>query len=603
MFKWLGRGGGVTGRAAEAAAASVKRGNAALAEGRLEAAAASYREAVAADAGHAGAWVNLGFVLKELGQWEAARGALERAVEVAPGNADARYLLGLVLEERGDLEEAIRHLRAAVESRPDFVFAWRDLCRAHLRGGQIEAVELAAAQGIAANPAAAELHYLLGNVHLQRKDCLTALQCYERALALTPDFAEALNNRGLALHELQRYEEALSSYGRALELKEAFAEAHFNRGNALKQLGRHEEAVTSYDRAIELDPGVAGFYNNRGLELHELGRLDAALASYGQAIGLEPGYADAHWNRSLTLLLRGAFSDGWQDYEWRWRRTAMKDLAPVYCKPLWMGEGDLRGKTILLHAEQGLGDTLQFCRYVRQVAALGAQVVLEVQPPLVPLLWGMKGVVELVGRGARLPDYDCHCPLLSLPLAFKTGLAEMTGEPYLEAPPGNVAAWQARMGARRAPRVGLVWSGSTWHQNDHNRSIPFAEFRRTLHKDVDYFCLQKEIRPSDRAILAEYPVIKTFEEELRDFADTAALITLMDWVIAVDTSAAHLAGALGKEVWLLLPYMPDWRWLLDRKDSPWYDSARLFRQPAAGDWESVLREVERMTAERLAERN
>lgn len=602
LFKWLGRGGGAPGRDAEAAAASVKRGNAALAEGRLAAAAADYRAAVAADAGHAGAWVNLGFTLKELGEWKAAREALEQAVEVAPGDADAQYLLGLVLEEQGDLEGAIRRLRAAAESKPDFVFAWRDLCRAHLRAGQFDAVRSVAAEGVAVNPEAAELQYLLGNAHLQRKDCLAAMQCYERALALAPDLAEVHNNRGLALHELQRCEEALLSYERALELREGFAEAHYNRGNAFKQLGRHAEAVASYDRAIELDPGVADFYNNRGLVLHELGRLDAALASYERAICLEPEHADAHWNRSLTLLVSGDFAAGWQEYEWRWRRTEMKGVAPVYDRPLWLGEGDLRGRTILLHAEQGLGDAIQFCRYVQRVAALGAKVVLEVQPPLVPLLGELAGVGKLVGRGEPLPAYDCHCPLLSLPLVFGVGMADIAGAPYLKGSPGKVAAWRARLGERRVPRVGIVWSGSTGHQNDRNRSIPFAEFRQMLQEGVDYCCLQKEIRPADRAALAEHREIRTFENELQDFADTAALVELADLVITVDTSVAHLAGALGKEVWILLPFMPDWRWLLGRVDSPWYGSARLFRQPVAGDWESVLRGVGLMLAERFAGR-
>ena len=602
LFKWLGRGGAAPGRNAEAAAASVKLGNAALAEGKLEAAAANYRAAVVADARHAGAWVNLGFALKELGQWTAAREALERAAEVAPGDADAQYLLGLVLEERGELEGAIRHLKAAVESKPDFVFAWRDLCRAHLRAGQFDAVQLAAAEGVAANPGAAELHYLLGNAHLQRKECLAAMQSYDRALALTPDIAEAHNNRGLALHGLRRCEEALLSYERALALKEGFAEAHYNRGNALKQLGRHAEALASYDRAIELEPGVANFYNNRGLVLHELGRLDTALASYERAISLEPEHADAHWNRSLTLLVSGDFTTGWQEYEWRWRRTEMKGGSPVFSRPLWLGEGDLCGSTILLHAEQGLGDTIQFCRYVQRVAALGAKVVLEVQPPLVPLLGELTGVAGLVGRGETLPAYDYHCPLLSLPLAFRVGMADITGVPYLKVVPGKVAAWRTRLGEQRAPRVGIVWSGSTGHQNDRNRSIPFAEFRRILQDGVDYCCLQKEIRAADQAALAEHPEIRIFEDELQDFTDTAALVELSDLAITVDTRVAHLAGALGKEVWILLPFMPDWRWLLGRVDSPWYGSAKLFRQPAAGDWESVLRTVGRMKAERFAGR-
>jgi tetratricopeptide (TPR) repeat protein len=603
LFQWFGLKEPAPRRDEEAAAESVKRGNRLLGEGNLEAAADCYREALAADPASVGACVNLGFVLNESGQAAEARKWLEQAVALEPRHADAHYLLGLLLERVGDQAAALRHLGAAVECRPEFVFAWCDLCRLNLQSRNLHAVHAMAERAVAANPDSADLQQLLGNAFLQRKDCGAALQCYDRALSLQPDFAEAHDNRGLALHELKRFDEALASFGRALELKEAYAAAHYNRGNTLKQMSRPDEALASYDRAIVLDPRLAAAFNNRGLVLHELGRLDAAAASYRRALALEPDNADAHWNLSLTLLLQGDFAAGWREYEWRWRRTEVRSDAPVHDCPLWLGDDDLHGRTILLQAEQGLGDTIQFCRYVPRVAARGANVVLEVQPALVPLLGQVEGVDRLIGRGESLPAYDCYCPLLSLPLAFKTGLADISGLPYLQVPSARRTAWQAILGERRAPRIGLVWSGSTGHQNDRNRSIPLTDYRRLLQRGISYHCLQKEIRPADRTVLAEHPEVRTFEAELQDFADTAALIEQMDLVITVDTSVAHLAGALGKEAWVLLPFMPDWRWLLQRADSPWYDSVRLFRQPEAGSWQSVLDEVAGMTAERFAGRS
>lgn len=498
-----------------------------------------------------------------------ALACFDLAIKVAPDRAEAHFNRGTALKELGRYDEALGCFERAIGLKGDLV----------------------------------EAHNNRGNVLQQLRRFSEALASYGRALDLRPDAADVLCNCGNALHELERYEEALASFDRALTLRGEFADAYYNRGNTLKQMLRFEEALASYDRAIALAPQLAAAFNNRGLVLHELSRLDAAAESYRRALALEPDNADAHWNLSLTLLLQGDFAAGWREYEWRWRRTEVKDVVRVREQPLWLGESDLHGRTILLHAEQGLGDTIQFCRYVPRVAALGANVVLEVQPALVPLLGQVEGVARLVGRGEELPAYDCHCPLLSLPLAFKAGVADITGRPYLRVPSARGSAWEAILGERSIPRIGLVWSGSTGHQNDRNRSIPFAEFRRIFQRGISYHCLQKEIRPADRAMLAEYPEIRTFEAELRDFADTAALIAQMDLVITVDTSVAHLAGAMGKETWVLLPFMPDWRWLLQRTDSPWYDSVRLFRQPAAGDWQAVLDEVARMTAARYADRS
>jgi tetratricopeptide (TPR) repeat protein len=610
------------------------RGNLSLHEKSYRQAVEAYRQALAVQPESVEAYCNLGRALAALDDRQGALGSYDGALKIQPGLKGAlRSKLDLLREMRrfGDALECCRRLLSLDEGDFD----------AHIVMGNVlyEAKRFAEAatcyeRAIGLNPQCAEAHFnrgtalkelhryddalasldraiglkeSLAEAHNNRGNVLQrlrrfgeALAGYDRAVELAPDSAPAHNNRGNVLLELKRYEEAVKSFDRALALNGEFGEAHYNRGNALRQLGLNVEALASYERAAGIDANEADVWNNRGLVLHELRRLDEALASYERAIRLEPEHADAHWNRGLTLLLLGDFAAGWPEYEWRWRRAQVKGVAPERAGPLWLGDGELRGKTILLHAEQGLGDTIQFCRYVPRVAALGAQVVLEVQPALMPLLGDLPGVTLLAGRGDALPAYDCHCPLLSLPLAFGSGLADLAGAPYLRAAADRSAAWQSMLGERRAPRVGIVWSGSIGHQNDRNRSIPFADYQQIFQKGVSYFCLQKDVRPADRAVLAKRPEIGTFETELRDFADTAALIMQLDLVITVDTSVAHLAGALGKEAWILLPFMPDWRWLLDRADSPWYDSVRLFRQPGAGDWGSVLQEVGRMTVERFA---
>ena len=316
-------------------------------------------------------------------------------------------------------------------------------------------------------------------------------------------------------------------------------------------------------------------------------------------LALKPGYAEACWNKSLALLVTGDFKPGWELYEWRWKAETLTTVYErLFSQPLWLGKDPLAGKTILLHSEQGMGDTIQFCRYARLVAGLGARVILEIDASLVGLFQNLEGADLVIARGTPLPPFDCHCPLMSLPLAFRTDLETIPAAvPYLEVGKDRLAKWGARLGEKRAPRVGLVWSGRVLHKNDHNRSLGLAELISHLPAGCQYLSLQKEIRDMDRPVLASHGGILHFEDELVDFGDTAALCELMDVVVSVDTSVAHLAGALGRPVWILLPYMPDWRWLLDRADSPWYPSARLYRQERTGEWSGVL---ERVQADLLA---
>lgn len=418
-----------------------------------------------------------------------------------------------------------------------------------------------------------------------------AIDSYRKAIAIRPDFADAHCNLGSALTHLQRYEEALASLDRALALRPDYPDALYNRGNALKPLQRYEEALASYDRAITLRPNHADAHNNRGQVLRELEQYDEALASYDRALTLQPQHVMAHCNAAALRLLTGDFDRGWVHYEWRWRKKSVIAANRNFPQPMWRGD-PIAGKTILIHSEQGLGDTIQFCRYVPQVAARGARVIFEVQKTLRAIMAPLAGAGQVVAKGSPLPAFDLHCPLVSLPLAFGTRLETVPSTArYLSAPAEHATAWQPRLDGKPHPRIGLEWSGNPGHERDKERSIGLREFLPLLDAlgaEATFVSLQKDIRAEDAALLKERPDILDYGNALEDFSDTAALISQLDLVISVDTSVAHLAGAIGKPVWILLTYFPDWRWLLGRDDSPWYPTARLFRQDESRTWDGVI---------------
>ena len=446
------------------------------------------------------------------------------------------------------------------------------------------------------HPGHADAHHLAGVVAYQTGNLQEAVELIGRAIALNPAMVAAYSNRGLALRDLKRPEEALECFDRALRLRPDLAVAHCNRGLALQDLDRLTDAVESYDAALKLQPDYAEAYANRGNALNLLRRIDEALESYDRALQLRPDLAETHWNRALCRLLVGDFARGWEEYEWRWANSNLKAQIGEkrrYSQPLWLGADPLQGKTLLLYAEGGLGDTLQFCRYAKLAADAGARVILEVPAALLALLRNVAGASQVIGQGAALPAFDFHCPLPSLPLAFKSGLNAIPAfDSYIACSPAKLAEWQARLGERTKPRIGLVWSGGRQHRNDRNRSIALRDLVEYLPPQYQYVSLQKETRQSDEDALGSRDDILRFDGQLNDFADTAALCQLMDVVVSVDTSVAHLAGAMGKPVWVMLPYVPDWRWRLDREDSAWYPSARLFRQEKAGDWPGVLGRVQ-----------
>jgi tetratricopeptide (TPR) repeat protein len=405
---------------------------------------------------------------------------------------------------------------------------------------------------------------------------------------------QAHNNLGLALTRLGRHPLAVESLFRAVELAPDRAEPHCNLGVALYGAGRLREALGIYDRALGLDPLYAEAANNRGNALWDLGYEDpeqrmTAFKSYELAIALKPDYEEAYWNKALALLQTGDYAQGWALHEWRWKRRAFAPIVRNFDCPLWLGQESLRNKTILLHGEQGLGDSIQFCRYAALVQELGARVVLEVDASLVGLLGSLQGPEQVIARGSGLPPTDFHCPLLSLPLAFQTTLDNVPASGgYLRPDPERLVKWDWRLGPKRAPRVGLVWSGDPAHRNDHKRSLPLRTLLAYLPNGYEYISLQKDVRESDRADLTARPDIRDMGQALTDFSETAAACAEMDLLITVDTSFAHLSAALDKPTWIILAAPSDWRWLLDREDSPWYNSARLFRQLTPGDWHTAL---------------
>ncbi len=434
----------------------------------------------------------------------------------------------------------------------------------------------------------------------QSGELADALATFDVIIALKPDFAEAHSNRGIVLQMLGRYEEALVSFNKSTEINPAYPNAYYNSGVVLQELGRYEEALSCFDKAIAVKADYSSAYNNRGSALQVLGRYEEALVAHDQAISLNPANVNAQWNKSILLLLMGRYEEGWSLYELRWRLKEYLPLARDFGKPLWLGNVDIRNKKILIYHEQGLGDTLLMLRYVSLLAAQGAEIILEVPASLHALAREIPGVSCVVAKGDFFPDFDLQCPFMSLPLAFKTKVESIPANvPYLKAPAAKLNLWKSRLGDKIRPRIGLVWSSGVVRQIDRRRSIPLDMMLPLLENNAEFHSLQIEYRDGDRQIIMNDQRLHDHAAEILDFGDTAALIEQMDMVISVDTAVAHLAGALGKPLWILLPYAADFRWLQKRKDSPWFPTARLFRQTAPDDWEEVLAKINNLQKQEI----
>jgi tetratricopeptide (TPR) repeat protein len=415
------------------------------------------------------------------------------------------------------------------------------------------------------------------------------MAAYDKALGNDPGNVVALMNRGNACIKNRRFHEALQSYDSALAVDPDQAGALRDRCVVLAEMDRFDEALASIDRALGIEPHMVAAHVNRGNALLKLARMEEALVSYNAALALEPGQVDANFNASLTRMCLGDFRGGWKQYEYRWKKKEFGPQQRTYPQPIWTGEQDVRGKTVLLVHEQGLGDTIQFIRYAPLLAERGASVLLGVQPSLKAVALTVPGVKQVFGDGEVLPDFDLYCPLLSLPAAFGTELATIPADvPYIRPYQERLAKWGGRLADNSGMRVGICWAGNGAHGNDRKRSIPLDRLAAILSlPSVDFFSLQKDVSDAQAAILREHRVV-ALGQDFSDFADTAAAIALLDLVIAVDTSVAHLAGAMGKGIALLIPFSPDFRWLLDRTDSPWYPTMRIFRQSQIGDWDAPV---------------
>lgn len=475
---------------------------------------------------------------------------------------------------------------AALQAQARFQKAW-----ALQQGGQLlEALQLYE-QVIQAQPKHFDALHLAGVISLQLGNADKAVDLMTRALKIDRDSVSALNNRGAAYMELRQYDMALLNYNKAISLAPKVPKSYNNRGNTLGKLNRLEEALEDFNKAIDLDPAYFAAYNNRATVLSDLLRYDEARTSLKRAIELNPESVDAHWNLGMLLLRLGEFEQGWLESEWRLKRPQALGLKDSYAAPMWTGAEPLAGKTVLVCSEQGLGDTIQFCRYAPLLAGMGAHVVFEVQPALMDLLQHLPSV-ELIAQGSEHPAYDLYCPLMSLPMLLKTNLSNMPPPPgVIQVAPDQLARWQALLGDKRKPRVGLVWSGNPSHVDDYKRSIPLQDIVQILGDDIEWISLHKDVRLSDQAVLVSHPAIRHFGSEQKVFTDAAAICELLDVVIAVDTSLAHLAATMGKPTWMLLAHSADWRWLQDRQDNPWYSSLKLYRQTKPGDWASVLQSV------------
>ena len=409
------------------------------------------------------------------------------------------------------------------------------------------------------------------------------------ALAIFAAYPDALNNLGLALQALGRLDEALSVFETACRRAPDDPDIRLNRANTLKDLDRPAEALAEIDAALVRDPTVARAWYNRGNILQDLLRHAEAVSSYDTAIRLEPEHPGANWNRSLSLLTVGDYERGFEGYEWRWRNPAVHQPMRDFTIPRWTGDSDPKGKTIWVHCEQGYGDAIQFIRYAPLLHRRGARVIVEALPALATLFRSVDGVDAVITQGDPAPGADLHCPLLSLPLALRvTGSPPPSGAPYLSPPDDRQLDWRKRLGPKVLPRIGLCHAGSATHGNDHRRSLPLDRLLAHLPVGADYFLLPTELRRGDEEILRGRPDVTWIGRELADFSDTAAICLELDAIVSVDTSLAHLAGALARPVLVLLPYHPDWRWGLARTDSDWHRTAELFRQTEANAWEPAL---------------
>ncbi len=536
---------------------------------------------------------NLGNVLRELGEADAAIASFRQAVTLRPNYAEAWFNLGNALRGAGQLRESILAFQRALSAKPGYLKAMLNLGDAWHDLHEYDQAIAAFLQVLALKPDHAKAHNNLGTVYRSLDRHADAVTEFQQAVAIEPDFAEAHNNLGAALLDLKRTPEALEALHRALELNPRYAKAYNGLGAAQRAMDQVVEAVATFRTAIELDPQLPETHTNLGSSLQELGMVDEAIASFRRAIERKPEASEQHFGLASALLLQGDFAAGWPEYEWRLKG---KDQPKHNLRsPLWDG-GDLRGRSIMLLSEQGMGDTLQFIRYAKIVKDRGAAITLGCPSALVRLL-STCPYLDHVASELTQEGFDCHVPLMSLPHLLGDMLDTSAAlVPYLFADPQLVDLWRARLAAYPGIKVGINWQGNPKYAGDRQRSIPLAQFEPLARvPGVTLISLQMGYGTEQIAELADRMNLVTLGDDVDRahgaFMDTAAVMQGLDLIITSDTSTPHLAGALGVPVWMATPFAPDWRWMLHRQDSPWYPSMRLFRQTIRGDWSTVFADI------------
>lgn len=569
--------------------------------GQLHEALSAYLALLESSPNHVDALVSLATLYLQLGKLSDSAQYFEKALVLQPRNLLAVHNYGLCLKQQKLFERALEQFDLAISVNPQYELAYKNKFALLASMDRHEERILGLRQALVHLPRSLDLTLLLVASLRALKQNEEALIYVEKLLQAKPDSESTHNLRGNILLDLGRAGEAVYSYQQAIELQNTYAKAHGNLGIAYLSLAKYHEALASFDRALQLDSNLTGMRNNRANALQNLHRFDEAIAVYDEILLQTPGDSVVAANKGMLCLLLGRFAEGWPLYEARWRNTTMSIHKELSAYPVWDGTESLHGKTIILHPEQGYGDTIQFSRYARVLAKSAEKVYLVVNQPLLRLMqtsvpqWPECERIEVISAGDQVPAFHYQLPLLTVPCVLKTDLSNIPNfGTYLYSDDESQAKWSQILGPRLRPRIGIVWSGSEKHSNDKNRSMYLTELAAVISSelvcDIEFHSLQKEIKSADLPTMAMLSM-RDHSENLQNFSDTAALIMHMDLVVSVDTSVAHLAAGLGMPTWVLLPHVPDFRWLLDRSDSPWYDSVRLFRQTETRDWSPVLQEV------------
>jgi tetratricopeptide (TPR) repeat protein len=576
--------------------------------GRPDEALQYLRESLRLKPEDVGAWNNMGVSLADLGHHSEAIVAYQQALRLNPERAETYNNLGSALLVLERFDESVAAFEQAIRLKPDYVEAMSNLSTALTQIGNDQAAAARLQEAIRVRPDFAPAYSNLGNVLRTFGRLPESIAALQHALRLDPQFAEAHSNLAAAYTDLEQLDEAVAAAQMACQLKPKMAHAHYVLGATIRRQGRLVEAEECLRRALQLHPRHADAYSQLGNALAQQGKLDEALECYDRTLELKPDYPETHSNRAIVWLMQGDLERGWSEFEWRWKR---KDAATArFFQPRWDGS-PLEGRTVLLFVEQGLGDTLNFIRYAPLVKQRGGTVIAECQPALLPLLRGFPGVDVLLPQGAPVPGFDVQAPFMSLPGIFQTRLDSIPAEiPYLFADPGLSEHWHNELEKTPGFKIGIAWQGDPRHKWDRFRSLPLSEFAPLAQLDgARLFSLQKGLGTEQVAAFSEqYPLIDLNERldvTSGAFMDTAAVMRNLDLVITSDTATAHLAGALGVPVWVVLSFAPDWRWLMDRADSPWYPTMRLFRQSQLGRWDDVFAhvadEVRRVMSEKSQE--